>query len=162
MNPLIIYFSVRNCKICEKEFKPATGNQKFCSQECYLVNQKEYKKKWENENRDKINQRSRNWYHKNLEKARETKRKWNNTHPERMDNRKPVVLTKEDIKKISNRTQAKRNAIRYGMIKICRYKSECSGRIELHHKDQDTGNNSRENLEYLCHKHHSFIHRKAI
>lgn len=35
---------LRICPICEKEFKPITGDQVYCSHECYLAHRRELKR----------------------------------------------------------------------------------------------------------------------
>lgn len=39
---------VRICPICKKEFKPITGDQIYCSHECYLAHRRELKRNHQN------------------------------------------------------------------------------------------------------------------
>jgi len=162
MNPIAHLFKPRICIRCYIEFKPKVGNQVNC-ENCSKENIRAIKRKYALKNVEKIKKKNKEYYYSNLAKVREQKRRWNNAHPERMKGYIRPPLTNKQRKDISNRTQAKRIAKRAGMIKECIViDPEHKGIIELHHKDKNTANNSLENLEYRCHKHHAFIHRKPL
>ena len=88
-----VYYT-KNCKICGKEFETFRENVLCCSNECSRENNKEvwkrYRhsekgrktfKKWQSENKEKINDRSRKHYYENKEDY--MKRALNNLHKRR-------------------------------------------------------------------------------
>lgn len=44
---------------------------------------KEYHKKWQQENKDKVNSYSRNYYHRHKEKVKEIQNKWRKNNPDK-------------------------------------------------------------------------------
>jgi len=78
--------TIRKCKHCKKEFYPfyRRPNQRFCSDKCnlaaYRISHKKqriaYTKKYQKKNKEKINEKSRQWRLKNLEKRQAYEREY--------------------------------------------------------------------------------------
>jgi len=63
------------CVVCEKVFITSIGPKQTCSPECNKVNGKRLSKEWIINNREKANQKAKEWRDKNLEKSRLASRK---------------------------------------------------------------------------------------
>lgn len=126
----------KKCVYCGKEYESTSRNQRYCSQECCDKAQvKNYKQK----------------------KTRARKRR-------------EYTKTQEIQKALAQAyALAHRVADVYGIPKVCQCRlsgevsenNECSGDLELHHRDSDPFNNAPWNLGYWCEKHHKMEHSKV-
>lgn len=80
------------CKICNKEFKPNSNVQKYCSEECVKIKNKKYEKKYYHDNKEKI-KRYKQKITKKLKKYNKIYRK---THRKELSEYK-LKKRKEDI-----------------------------------------------------------------
>jgi hypothetical protein len=62
-------YKIKKCLICNKEFKPNSGFQKFCSQNCFKIYEKSYQKmhykKYQSINKNKLAKYSKEYRTKN-------------------------------------------------------------------------------------------------
>lgn len=119
------------CKYCGKDYTSTSRNQKYCCQECSDKAQKK---------------------NKSIKKKRARKRK------------------EYDENKEINQALAAAYALAHRMAdlfmipKECAHEvfdgcsGDCSGALELHHRDGNPFNNSPDNLFYLCRCHHGQVH----
>lgn len=119
------------CKYCGKEYTSTSRNQKYCCQECSDKAQKK---------------------NKAIKKKRARKRK------EYDDNREINQALSTAY------TLAHKVSDLFMIPKVCAYSmfsstsGDCSGGMELHHKDGNPFNDSPDNLVYLCRCHHGQVH----
>jgi len=107
------------CKICGKEFKPKSNNQKYCCNRCIKINQKiidkirykkfyekneekikEYQKKYRENNKEKIKEYRKKYYEENKGKINEYHKKYRENNKENLKelNKKYRENNKEKIK----------------------------------------------------------------
>ena len=115
------------CKYCNKDFESVARNQRYCSTDCCSKAQEVNKKK------QKTRKRKRKEYDANKEINRALSQSY------------AVCEKVFELFKIPKKC----NCQAYG------FDDECSGEMERHHKDGNPFNNSPDNLEYMCRRHHA-------
>lgn len=119
------------CRYCGKDYTSTSRNKKYCSQECSDKAQKK---------------------NKAIKKKRARKRK---EYDENREINQALA---------SAYTLAHKVADLFMIPKECSHdvfqntSGECTGGMELHHKDGNPFNNSPDNLVYLCKSHHGQVH----
>lgn len=125
----------KKCKYCGKEYVSTSRNSRYCSEECCSNAQILRRKK------NKVRKRKRKEYSENREINRGLTIAYSLAH-------KVVELFKFPDKCMCSEL---------GFLE-----EECSGDLEIHHKDLNPFNNSPDNLIRLCKKHHAMLHSKLM
>jgi hypothetical protein len=138
------------CIICGEWFVPRSSLQKACSAECI---------------KEKDSRRKRAWQSKNWKHRKEYMRRYQAEHKEELT-RKAYIRLKKWRKKNKRRNLANQHEARFDgmwlktMDKYIWQCVTCDKPAQLvHHKDEDTTNNSENNLIALCRACHCKLHK---
>ena len=100
---------IKQCIICGKEFdtKDRTYNAKTCSKECSIINkkqyQKQYKKQWDQDNREHKKQYQKQWNQDNREHKKQYNKRYYQNNREHFqqyyqDNREHILIVAQKYK----------------------------------------------------------------
>ena len=165
MPNLFFRYKQRTCVYCDKIYIPSSGRQRFCNT---CVSSKIPKKLWEKEHNSKPEVRSK-WkeqYYKDLAHTREVRNKYNSSEKGRECKKRYYEKNKEKIflklkeKRVltKSRTRAHELWIKTYGEKIC---TKCGSKNDvcIHHIDLNPLNNEIDNLQALCRRCHTDLHK---
>jgi hypothetical protein len=73
---------MRECRECGTIFVPAHPSTRLCSQACRTKQKAKLKRKWREENSEKLRAYNRNWREEHPDYGREWQRQWRRENPE--------------------------------------------------------------------------------
>ena len=134
-----IYVVVRQCVICGKSFdtKNRSSTAITCSKECSIIRKKQYKKQWEQNNKEYCKQYKKQWYQNNREYVLERSAKYRNEHPE-------------------YKKQWYQNNREYVLEQSAKYKDQHPEKYDKHKREKETPGlkeakkMARQNANYQC------------
>ena len=97
------------CERCNLVCKPSSGYQKLCTI-CAKANKKEINARYRERHRERLSERSREWYKNNKERSYAIKKKWrdnNKGHDNRLN--RDLYWTHIDKKREEGRVRAREN-----------------------------------------------------